>query len=399
MQHWENPEIRAFRAEVRAFCDSKLPCDIRRKVEQGTALEKEDQVRWQKILHERGWFLGHWPREHGGQGWTVHQRFAFLDEATAAGAPRLSPFGLSYVGPILYTFGTKAQCDRYLPGIRTSDVWWCQGYSEPNAGSDLAALRTRAVREGDYYRVTGQKIWTTTAHWADMMFCLVRTSVHEKPQQGISFLLIDMKSPGVSVRPIMTMDMVHETNEVFLDDVMVPVENLIGEEGKGWTYAKFLLDNERISMIYVVGRVKLMLKQLRELAGRIFEGGLPVVQRQSFWRDYAGLEIDVRTLEALVARQLVDQGLDDVQRSVGASILKLRCTEVMQAISQAQVDLMARLGLPYDTSRLHSDGMDAPDEMLLMTGLMRNHLAGRAATIYGGSSEIQKNIVAKAIGL
>ncbi|MEO3388431.1 acyl-CoA dehydrogenase family protein [Mesorhizobium sp. CAU 1741] len=398
MRHWEDEDLGSFRREVRAFCAEKLPQDIRNKVELGIVLEKEDQVRWQKILHQRGWFLGHWPREQGGQGWDVRRRFAFLDEATAAGAPRLSPFGLSYVGPVLYTFGTKDQCDRYLPGIRNSDTWWCQGYSEPNAGSDLANLKTRAVRDGDSYRVTGQKIWTTTAHWADMMFCLVRTSVEERPQQGITFLLIDMKSPGVSVRPITTMDMVHETNEVFLDDVVVPVENRVGEEGKGWTYAKFLLDNERISMIYVVGRIKLMLRQLRELAGKVDEGQQPISSDPYFWRDYAALEVDAHTLEALVARQLVDAGVDDVQRTIGASILKLRCTEVMLAIAQAQVDLMARLGLPYDTSRLHGDGLSR-DDALMMTGLLRGHLSGRAATIYGGTSEIQKNIVAKAIGL
>lgn len=398
MQHWEDAELEAFRREVRDFCDRRLPDDIRAKVELGLVLDKDDQVRWQKILHERGWFLGHWPKDQGGQGWSVRQRFAFLDEATAAGAPRLSPFGLSYVGPVLYTFGTPEQCERFLPGIRSSDTWWCQGYSEPNAGSDLAALSTRAVRDGDVYRVTGQKVWTTTAHMADWMFCLVRTAQEDRPQKGISFLLIDMKSPGVTVRPIITMDMTHETNEVFLDDVEVPVDNLIGEEGKGWTYAKFLLDNERISMIYVVGRVKLMLRQLRELAGRIDEAGEQLSADPMFWHDYAALEIDVTALSALVARQLVDQGGDDAQRTIGASILKLRCTEIMQAIAQAQVDLMARLGLPYDTDLLHDTAPGREDDQHL-AGLMRGHLAGRASTIFGGTSEIQKNIVAKAIGL
>lgn len=398
MRYWEGEDLRMFRKEVRNFCDRHLPDDIRNKVEFGIVLEKEDQVLWQKILHEKGWFLGHWPKEHGGQGWSVQQRFAFLDEATSCGAPRLSPFGLSYIGPILHAFGTPEQQDRYLPGIRSSDTWWCQGYSEPNAGSDLASLKTKAVREGDVYRVSGQKVWTTTAHWADMMFCLVRTSTEDRPQKGITFLLIDMKSPGVSVRPIITMDMVHETNEVFLDDVEVPVENRIGEEGKGWTYAKYLLDNERISMIYVVGRVKLMLRQLLRLAAGLAESDTPMPGDGGFWRNYAALEVDVRMLEALVARQLVDQGVDDAQRTIGASILKLRCTEVMQAISQAHVDVMAGIGLPYDTARLHGDGHDE-DFDLFMSGMMRNHLSGRAATIYGGSSEIQKNIVAKAIGL
>ncbi len=398
MRYWEDAGLEAFRREVREFCDRNLPDDIRRKVELGLVLDRDDQVRWQKILHEKGWFLGHWPNEQGGQGWSVKQRFAFLDEATAASAPRLSPFGLSYVGPVLYTFGTPEQCKRFLPGIRTSDTWWCQGYSEPNAGSDLAAVSTRAVRHGDVYRVTGQKTWTTTAHMADMMFCLVRTSQEDRPQKGISFLLIDMKSPGITVRPIITMDMTHETNEVFLDDVEVPVENLIGEEGKGWTYAKFLLDNERISMIYVVGRVKLMLCQFRELAARIDEAGEPISADPMFWHDYAALEIDVTALEALVARQLFDQGGDDSQRTIGASILKLRCTEIMQAIAQAQVDLMARLGLPYDTTLLH-DELSRDDDDQFLSGLMRGHLAGRASTIFGGTSEIQKNIVAKAIGL
>jgi len=399
MSYWETPEIAAFRNEVREFCATKLPDAIRNKVQRGLVLSKEDQVLWQKVLHERGWFLGHWPVERGGAGWSVHQRYAFLDEATAAGAPRLSPFGLNYVGPVLFTFGSEEQCERFLPGIRTSDTWWCQGYSEPNAGSDLAALSTRAVRDGNVYRVNGQKIWTTSAHWADMMFCLVRTSVHDKPQQGISFLLIDMKSPGVTVRPIMTIEGVHETNEVFLNDVIVPVENLVGEEGAGWTYAKFLLDNERISMIHLVGRVKLMLDQLRELGAIIQEGGESILDTPWFWRRYSELEISVRALEALVARQLVEQGLDDLRRRVGASILKLRCTDVMQSISEAQVDLIARRGLPYKLDALFGSGIDMPSETELMTGLMRNHLAGRAATIYGGSSEIQKNIVAKAMGI
>lgn len=399
MSHWETNEIAEFRQEVRDFCAVELPRPIRNKVRQGLVLEKDDQVRWQKILHARGWFLGHWPKEQGGEGWSVHQRYAFLDEATAAGAPRLSPFGLNYVGPVLFTFGSREQCERFLPGIRTSDTWWCQGYSEPNAGSDLASLNTRAFREGDFYRVSGQKIWTTTAHWADMMFCLVRTSVEEKPQQGISFLLIDMKSPGITVRPIVTIDGLHETNEVFLKDVMVPAENLVGEEGKGWTYAKFLLDNERISMIHVVGRVKLMLDQLLELGKSVQEGGQRVSETSWFWRRYAELEIAVCTLQALVARQLIEQGTNDVKRSVGASILKLRCTEVMQAIAEAQVDLLARRGLPYDVDRLSGDGTGDSDATMLMSGLMRNHLAGRAATIYGGTSEIQKNIVAKALGI
>ncbi len=399
MGHWEDAHLRAFRAEVRAFCDNAVPASVRRKVETHALLEKQDIVDWQNRLQERGWLLGHWPKRYGGADWSLLQRYVFLDETANAGAPRIAPFGVNYCGPVLYTFGTKEQCDRYLPGIADSTTWWCQGYSEPGAGSDLAALSTRAVRDGDSYRVTGQKVWTTFAHWADMMFCLVRTSTHDKPQEGISFLLIDMKSPGVTVRPIITMDLCHETNEVFLDDVVVPAENLIGIEGKGWTYAKFLLDNERISVSYFVGRVKLMLDRLRRLAETTYEAGRPCAADPEFKRSYADLGVSVRVLESLCARQLAFTGQDESVRSVGASILKLRCTELSQKIAQAQVDLMARQGLPYRPELLTFDGESEPHAALWEAGIVRGHLIGRASTIYGGSSEIQKNVVAKALGL
>ena len=230
-------EAEKFRGEVRAFCAEALPAHVKHKVVNHLVLEKLDYLEWLKVLAAKGWSVGHWPREHGGHEWTALQRFIFDEETTRAGAPWLIPFGINYVGPVIYTFGSERQKERFLPAIVDSGEWWAQGYSEPDAGSDLAALRTRAVRDGDHYIVTGQKIWTTYVQWADWMFCLVRTSQESKPQAGISFLLIDMKTPGITIRPIETMDMYHHVNEVFLDGVRVPVENVVGKEGEGWTYA------------------------------------------------------------------------------------------------------------------------------------------------------------------
>jgi alkylation response protein AidB-like acyl-CoA dehydrogenase len=395
MSGLNSDDMLAFRHEVRTACTAMLPADVKRKVQLGFALEKDELVNWEKALASKGWLAGHWPREYGGQGWSPLQRYIFLEETMQLGAPKIPPFGINYVGPVIYTYGTEEQKARFLPGILNSETWWAQGYSEPGAGSDLAALTTRAVREGDFYRVTGQKTWTTSAHWADMMFSLVRTEKTDRPQQGISFLLIDMKSPGVTVRPIITIDGGHEVNDVFLDDVMVPVENLIGQEGSGWTYGKFLLSNERMSTIGAIGRAKSMMVRLHELSQKVWEQGAPLAEHRGFQRQAAELEISLSVLEAMCVRQ-IENAVAGATPGVEASILKLRSTQLTQSIAQHFASLLMRLGLPYDKSEFSSPFDDEAETF----GLLRTHLSGRASTIFGGAAEVQRNIIAKtALGL
>ncbi|WP_426960056.1 acyl-CoA dehydrogenase family protein [Muricoccus radiodurans] len=395
MPAWEDAALLAFREEVRRFCESALSPITRRKVEEGLHLGKEDFLEWERALAARGWLVGHWPKEHGGAGWTPLQRYIFLEETTRLGAPRITPFGVTYVGPVIYTYGNDAQRARFLPGIRESRSWWCQGYSEPGAGSDLAALTTRAVRDGDHYRVTGQKTWTSTAQWADWMFCLVRTSKEEKPQDGISFLLIDMRSPGVTVRPIVTLDGCHDVNDVFLDEVRVHLENRVGEEGRGWTYAKFLLGNERMGTIGAIGRARAMMAQLLRLAVEVREAGRPIAEHPGFAVRYAELEIALQVLEAMCVRQL-QATIAGAAPGVEANIMKLRSTQLTQAIAQGFTDLLRRRGLPYAPATVLALAGDAPGT----SGLLRQHLIGRASTIFGGSAEIQRNVIAKtALGL
>jgi alkylation response protein AidB-like acyl-CoA dehydrogenase len=392
MAAWENEQMRQFRREVRDTCERILPPDIRAKVQNGLHLWKSDYVRWEKLLAARGWLVGHWPKEQGGLGWTPLQRYVFLEETSRMGAPKTTPFGVNYVGPVIYKYGNEEQRRRFLPAIRDVDCWWAQGYSEPGAGSDLAALTTRAVKDGDTYRVTGQKTWTTAAHWADMMFCLVRTANTGKPQEGISFLLIDMTSPGISLRPIVTLDQCHDLNEVFLDDVVVPAANLVGTEGDGWSYGKFLLSNERMTTIGSVGYAKGMMGRLCDLASRVREAGRPIAERPGFVRRRAELEIALTVLEAMCVKQ-AQASAAGATPGVEASILKLRSTQLTQAIAQATVDILMRVGLPYDPRILSGD---AAGDDLNSTGLLRRHLIGRAATIFGGAAEVQKNIIAKA---
>jgi alkylation response protein AidB-like acyl-CoA dehydrogenase len=388
---WETADLRAFRAEVRSGTARLLPSDIRAKVELGLHLEKDDYERWERIMAAQGWLVGHWPVEYGGQGWSPLHRYIFLEETSRAGAPKTTPFGVNYVGPVIYTYGTEEQKERFLPAIRNVDTFWCQGYSEPGAGSDLAGgLATRAERTGDVYRVTGQKTWTTAAHWADMMFALVRTSREDKPQKGISFLLIDMTAPGVTVRPIITMDGCHDLNDVFLDEVPVPVANRVGEEGKGWGYGKFLLSNERMATIGAIGRAKGMLARLNELALRVREGGQPVAETQAFRRKLAELEISLAVIEAMCVK-LLKVSVAGAQPGVEASIIKLRSTQLTQAIAQGFADIQMRRGLPYDARLLASHEIEDPDSI----GLLRMHLIGRASTIFGGAAEVQRNIIAQ----
>ena len=384
-----------FRTEVRRFCKEKLPPALVHKVMHNLLLEKQDYLSYLKLLDAQGWAVGHWPREHGGCGWTPLQRFIFEEETSEAGAPWLIPFGINYVGPILYTFGSGAQQARFLPRIRASCDWWAQGYSEPGAGSDLASLATRAVRDGEHYVVSGQKLWTTYAHWADWMFCLVRTSTGARPQQGISFLLIDLKSPGVTIRPIVTMDLCHDLNEVFFEEVRVPVENLVGEEGGGWTYAKVLLANERV-LVSEVGRSTRQLRRLERLAAITLRGGRPLAEHAPFAQRLAELQLRHFVLQS-TCHQAVAEAMEGVAPGAEASLMKIRGSELQQDIAEAMVDALGLAGIAYDPADLEGAGrlpalgqFDAP-------GILKDHLHGRAATIYGGSNEIQRNIIAKSV--
>ncbi|MCX7152075.1 MAG: acyl-CoA dehydrogenase family protein, partial [Proteobacteria bacterium] len=338
----------AFREEVRAFVRASVPADIARKVLDHRHLSKQDQVRWQDILAAKGWLAGHWPREFGGCGWTPVQVHIFDEEAAAAGAPRLIPFGLNMVAPVIMAFGSPWQKEHYLTRIRENKDWWCQGYSEPGSGSDLASLKMRAQRQGvgvdgDEYVVNGQKTWTTLAQHADMIFCLVRTSTEGRKQEGISFLLIDMHAPGVSVRPIIMLDEGHEVNEVFFDNVRVPAKNLVGEEGKGWTYAKFLLGHERTN-IAGVGASKRELATLKTIARSEMQDGRPLIENPAFAAKIALLEIELMALEVTVMRVLAARG-----KAPGAesSILKIKGTEIQQTLTALMMEALGPYAQPF----------------------------------------------------
>lgn len=385
-----------FREEVRAFIRDKLPPDIRERARRNWAnLPKEDHVTWQRLLYERGWIAANWPVEYGGTGWSPAQKFIFEEECAKASCPRIVPFGLSMVGPVIYTFGNREQKDRFLPRILKSEDWWCQGYSEPGSGSDLASLRTRAVLDGDDYVVNGLKTWTSGAHKANWMFCLVRTDPDVKQQEGISFLLIDMKSPGVTVRPIISMDESHYLNEVFLDDVRVPRANLIGEEGKGWTYAKFLLGHERTG-IAGVGRSKHRIQILKDIARQEKSDGRPLLEQADFARKVAALEFDLTALEFTNLRVMAG---DNAGQGPGSesSILKIKGTEIEQAMNELLVEALGYYAAPYERDWLRPDWNEPPVGPDYAPGLMPEHLLRRASSIYGGSNEIQKNIIAKMV--
>ena len=385
----------AFRAEIKAFCESNLPDDIRSKVWLNQHLTKEDNLRWQRILHAKGWLTGHWPREFGGLAWTRLQRWLFEDEAYRCGSPWLVPFGVTYVAPVIYTFGSAAQQARWLGPTARSELWWAQGYSEPNAGSDLAHLSCRAERGGDTYIVNGQKVWTTMAGWADMIFVLVRTNPSAKPQHGISFLLVDLRSPGVTVRPIKSIDLDYHLHEVFFEDVRVPGDHLVGQEGAGWTYAKFLLGNERL-VSAEIGKARRMMLLLREFLHAIQEGGQTLAADRNWRRRIA--ELDARTLAVeAVCMELFAQAEAGVDPGAKASVLKILGSELLQAISAATIDALGHAGLSYQRPALDAawkGDLAAPPGA---AGAVREYLHGRAATIYGGSNEIQRNIIAKSV--
>ena len=388
-------ELRNFQQEVRAFIEKRLPVDLRKKVERFLKLGKEDYLRWQDILAEKGWLVYSWPVEHGGTGWSPVQRYIFEEEMGRANAPRIIPFGPKMVGPVIYTFGSDAQKAKYLPAIAGNETWWCQGYSEPDAGSDLASLRTRAVRDGDHYVVNGTKTWITTAQWADMMFCLARTDTEVKPQEGISFVLIDMRTPGVEVRPIVTIDGGREINTVYLTDVKVPVENRIGEENKGWTYAKFLLGHERFG-IARLSESKARLSWLKDIARRHRVGGALLADDADFMRSVAETEIELTALEYTELRALMnaEQGQSP---GVEANMLKIRGTDVQQKISEMLMKAMGYYAAPYVPEAMEYGWNEAPVGPEYAAALAPAYFNMRKTSIYGGTNEIQRNIIARMV--
>ncbi|MCC5859437.1 MAG: acyl-CoA dehydrogenase family protein [Ectothiorhodospiraceae bacterium] len=387
-------EEQAFREEVRAFLKEKLPKDLSEKIRTHRELTKDDIVRWQKILYEKGWGAPGWPTKFGGTGWSPIQKAIFAEECALAHAPSQLPFGLSMVGPVIMAFGNDAQKERFLPRIISADDWWCQGYSEPGAGSDLASLKTRAERDGDHYIVNGQKTWTTLGQHADWMFCLVRTDPDAKKQEGISFLLIDMKTPGITVRPIELLDGSREVNEIFLENVRVPVENLVGEENKGWTYAKFLLGHER-SGIAGVGTNKAELRRLKEIATTERKNGIPLIQDPAFRARIARLEIELEALEMTDLRVLaaVQQGTSPGPE---ASMLKIKGTEIRQELYNMIRQASGPAALAYQPEAIADPEAPyaGPEYALTAAPVYFNN---RKITIYGGSNEIQKNIISKMI--
>jgi pimeloyl-CoA dehydrogenase large subunit len=391
-------EETAFRDEVRGFFRANLPDAIRRKLVEGKRLAKEDIVIWQRILNHKGWAVANWPKEWGGTGWTPVQQYIFQDELQQTPAPQPLGFGVTMVGPVMIAFGSEAQKRRFLPRIANLDDWWCQGFSEPGAGSDLASLRTSAKREGDRYVVNGQKTWTTLAQHADWIFCLVRTDAQAKKQEGISFLLIDMKTPGITVRPIITIEGGHEVNEVFFDDVEVPAENLVGEENKGWDYAKYLLGRERTG-IARVGLSKERIRRIKELAALERDGDTPLIEDERFREKLAAVEVELKALEMTQLRVVAAE-----RRRTGntpdpaSSILKLKGSEIQQRTTELLLEVVGPYALPYQPEHEDDARWNEPPIGPEWAGpIAPTYFNWRKTSIYGGTNEIQKNIVAKAI--
>jgi pimeloyl-CoA dehydrogenase large subunit len=389
----------AFRDEVRTFFRENLPPAIREKLKEGRHTSKDDLVQWTRILNKKGWAVSHWPREYGGTGWTPVQQYIFLDELQQAPAPSPLPFGVSMVGPVIYTFGSDAQKKQFLPRIANLDDWWCQGFSEPGAGSDLASLKTTAKRDGDHYVINGQKTWTTLAQCADWIFVLARTDMAAaKRQEGISFILVDMKTPGITVRPIVTIDGGAEVNEVFFDDVRVPIDNRVGEENKGWDYAKFLLGNERVG-IARVGVSKERLRRIRELAAATSDHGRPLIELPRFREKLAAVEVELKALEMTQLRVVAAEA----KRAKGkpdpaSSILKIKGSEIQQATTELLMEVVGPYALPYRQEHEEEAGWNEPPiGPDWAATIAPTYFNTRKVSIYGGSNEIQKNIIAKAI--
>ena len=385
----------AFRNEVRSFLTTEYPDDIRRKRNESISLTRDDMIRWQKLLYKKGWFAVDWPVEYGGTGWSPVQKYLFARELASINAPYIVSFGVKMVAPIIYTYGNEEQKQRFLPDILSSDAWWCQGYSEPGSGSDLASLRTSAVRDNDHYVVNGTKTWTTLGQHADWIFCLVRTSTDvARRQEGISFLLIDMKTKGVTVRPIITIEGGHEVNEIHFENVRVPVGNLVGEEGKGWTYGKVLLQHERTN-IAGVHASQYRIDRLRERAQQSVYGEPPLADDKNFMRKLAVVQIELKALEFTELRVLASVA---VGKAPGpeSSLLKIRGTEVQQTIDVLMMEAAGYYALPYVPAQYDLDFDD--DDRIgsgSETATSLQYFNNRKASIYGGSNEIQKNIISK----
>jgi len=389
------PQELAFRDEVRAFFREALPASIRRKMALGQRPSKEDIVTWQRILNAKGWAVPHWPIEWGGQDWSPVQNYIFKEEMQLAPAPDPLAFNVSMVGPVLIAFGTEAQKRRFLPKVANLDYWFCQGFSEPGAGSDLASLRTSARREGDHYVVNGQKIWTSRAHHADWMFCLVRTDPAAKPQSGISYLLIDMQTPGLTIRPIPTIDGEHHFNEVFFDDVRVPAENLVGEENKGWTYAKYLLGNERTG-IARVGASKQRILKAKQLAATIVIGEGTLADTERFREKVAAIEVELKALEITQLRVVSNaRNLPRGVQDPTSSVLKLKGTELQQAATEILMEVAGAHAMAFQSEHLWGTATDEPIGPEWAATVAPDYFYTRASSIYGGSNEIQKNVIAK----
>ncbi|WKB54212.1 acyl-CoA dehydrogenase family protein [Eleftheria terrae] len=389
------PEEQAFREEVRAWVRANLPKAISHKVHNALRLNKDDLQAWARILGKKGWHGWAWPKQFGGPGWNAVQRHLFEEECALAGAPRVVPFGPVMVAPVIMAFGTPEQQQRFLPGIMSGEVWWSQGYSEPGAGSDLASVKTRAERRGDTYIVNGQKTWTTLGQYGDWIFCLVRTSTEGKPQTGISFLLIDMKSPGITVRPIITLDGEHEVNEVFFDNVEVPAKNLVGEENKGWTYAKYLLAHERTN-IADVNRAKRELERLKRIARSEKSGGRPLLDDVRFRDQVAQLEVDIVALEMMVLRVLSAERGGKQALDV-AALLKIRGSEIQQRYSELMMLAAGPYALPFIHEAMEAGWQGDHVGAAYCAPLASTYFNMRKTTIYGGSNEVQRNIVAQTV--
>ena len=388
-------EQKAFRDEVRSFLAEKLPSRLSDKVKRGQTLTKADHEEWHAILNEKGWLAGNWPKKFGGAGWNAVERHIFEDEMTKASAPRIVPFGLAMLGPVLQQFGSKEQQDHYLPRILNGDDWWCQGYSEPGAGSDLASVRTTAERDGDHYIVNGQKTWTTLGQHANMIFCLVRTSKEGKPQEGISFLLVDMDSPGVKVRPIILIDGEPEVNEVFFDDVKVPVKNLVGEENKGWTYAKYLLTHERTN-IAGVGFANAGLENLKRIARAELANGRPLIENPHFAARIARLEIDLMAM-ATTNLRVVSKAAAGQAPGAESSMLKIKGTVIRQEINALTRSAVGPFAMPFASEALEDGSNQQPVGPDYAASATAQYLNNRKLSIYGGSNEVQRTIISKAI--
>ncbi len=384
------PEEQKFREDVRGWVRENLPKEISDKVHNALRLTRDDMQRWAKILGKKGWLGYGWPKQFGGPGWNAIQKHLFEEETALAGAPRIVPFGPVMVAPVIMAFGNAEQQQRFLPGIASGEVWWSQGYSEPGSGSDLASLKTRAERKGDKYIVNGQKTWTTLAQHGEWIFCLVRTSTEGKPQTGISFLLIDMKSPGVSVRPIVMLDGEPEVNEVFFDNVEVPAENLIGEENKGWTYAKHLLSHERTN-IADVNRAKRELERLKRIAKA--EG---VYDDQRLRDEIARLEVDVVALEMLVLRVLSAEKSGKNSLDI-AGLLKIKGSEIQQRYSELMMLAAGPYAIPFLPEAMDAGWQGEFVGAAYLAPLASTYFNLRKTTIYGGSNEVQRNIVAQTV--